>query len=71
MKLLFNELRAWRREAAQEAGKPPYLIFPDATLLQIAKLKPKTPEALMSVSGVGEKKFERYADAIFSMVAEY
>lgn len=68
---LFNELRAWRREAAQEAGKPPYLIFPDATLLQIAKLKPKTPEALMSVSGVGEKKFERYADAIFSMVAEY
>ncbi|MBQ5765948.1 MAG: HRDC domain-containing protein, partial [Burkholderiaceae bacterium] len=35
------------------------------------KLKPKTPEALMSVSGVGEKKFERYADAIFSMVAEY
>lgn len=68
---LFNELRTWRREVALESGKPPYLIFPDATLLQIAKNKPKTPEALMEVGGVGQKKFERYAEAIFAIVANY
>lgn len=68
---LFNTLRAWRREVALEAEKPPYLIFPDATLLQIAKVKPKTPTQLMSISGVGEKKYERYAEAIFSMMQAY
>ncbi|MBO7173082.1 MAG: DNA helicase RecQ [Burkholderiaceae bacterium] len=67
---LFNELRMWRREAALEAGKPPYLIFPDATLLQIAKVKPRTPEEFLGISGVGQKKYERYAEAIFEMLAK-
>ena len=65
---LFEQLRQWRKEQAKKDDKPPYLIFPDTTLLAIAKLRPQTENDLRAISGVGEKKFERYAQALFGMI---
>ncbi|RMF80592.1 MAG: DNA helicase RecQ [Nitrospirae bacterium] len=60
---LWERLRATRRQLAEEQGVPPYVIFHDATLLEMAKRRPATPEALLEVSGVGEAKLARYGEA--------
>ncbi|HYD12824.1 MAG TPA: DNA helicase RecQ [Allosphingosinicella sp.] len=57
---LFEALRARRRELAAAAGVPPYVIFHDATLREMAERKPATLQALAQVSGVGDAKLERY-----------
>jgi ATP-dependent DNA helicase RecQ len=66
---LFEKLRAARMELAKRAGVPPYVIFPDTTLVAMAREKPKTPEALLALSGVGQAKLERYG-AFFLDVIE-
>ena len=53
---LFDRLRELRRSLAQERGVPPYLIFNDKTLAHMAKLRPASMEAFLTVKGVGEKK---------------
>jgi len=53
---LFERLRGLRRDLARERGVPPYLIFNDRTLSLLAARKPRTPEELLSIKGVGEKK---------------
>jgi ATP-dependent DNA helicase RecQ len=53
---LFERLRALRLEIARQRGVPPYVIFHDATLREMARLKPTTPDALRHVYGVGERK---------------
>jgi len=57
---IWQRLRELRRNIAAEQNKPPYLIFHDKTLLEMAELKPGTIEELRDVSGVGEVKLERY-----------
>jgi ATP-dependent DNA helicase RecQ len=59
---LFEELRALRRQIAEREGVPAYVIFHDATLREMAALQPTTPEGLLDVSGVGERKLEKYGD---------
>jgi ATP-dependent DNA helicase RecQ len=53
---LFDALRAVRLEIARERGVPPYVIFHDTTLRDMARLKPRSAEALRQVYGVGERK---------------
>jgi len=53
---LFDHLRKTRRELARERGVPPYVIFNDRTLAEMAARKPATPEAFLELKGVGEKK---------------
>ena len=65
---LFEALRARRRELAAGAGVPPYVIFHDSTLREMAEAKPVTREALSGVSGVGEAKLERYGDAFLEVI---
>jgi ATP-dependent DNA helicase RecQ len=65
---LFANLKSWRREAAAKARVPPYVIFHDATLAAIAAAKPEHLMALARISGVGEKKLERYGAAIIAVV---
>ena len=67
-KVLFDALKEWRRTLSRDMGKPPYVIFPDATLLQIAHDHPQTKEALLNVSGVGERKLEHYGDDVLEIV---
>ncbi|HEX8224689.1 MAG TPA: DNA helicase RecQ [Allosphingosinicella sp.] len=65
---LFEALRARRRDLAKEAGVPPYVIFHDSTLREMAELKPETLHALSRVSGVGQAKLERYGEAFVEVV---
>jgi ATP-dependent DNA helicase RecQ len=68
---LFEALRARRRDLAKEAGVPPYVIFHDSTLREMAELKPTSRAALSRISGVGEAKLERYGDAFIQVLQEF
>ncbi len=68
---LFDALRARRRDLAKEAGVPPYVIFHDSTLREMAALKPTSRSALSRISGVGEAKLERYGDAFVEVLQEF
>jgi ATP-dependent DNA helicase RecQ len=65
---LFNRLKAWRLEQAREQNKPPYVIFHDATLRDIALLRPRTTQALSLINGVGEAKLEHYGADVLTIV---
>ena len=68
-KELFNAVKNWRRERAYKDGIKPYIIFSDATLIEIVNKLPKNKEELMDIRGVGEKKVERYGDEILGLIA--
>ena len=65
---LLDKLREWRRALAAEHKVPPYVIFHDATLLAIASAKPANENELGALSGIGEKKLERFGDAILKLL---
>ena len=67
---LFERLRAVRLETARSRGVPPYVIFHDATMREIAKVKPGSLDDLRGVAGVGEKKLETYGEEIVALIAE-
>ena len=67
---LFESLRAMRTRLAREQGVPPYVIFHDATLREIARLRPRTPGDLALIGGIGAGKIERYGDEVLDVVAE-
>ena len=62
-------LRAWRRDRAAEQHVPPYVIFQDRTLLEIAMTEPGSLDALSHVSGVGQGKLDRYGKAVLEVLA--
>ncbi len=57
---VFEALRALRRRLAEEKGLPPYVVFHDATLKEMAALRPRTLEELARIHGVGEAKLAKY-----------
>ena len=59
----WEALRSLRRKLAEEHGVPPYVIFPDATLLEMLRSQPRTLAEMGRVSGVGARKLERYGEA--------
>ena len=65
---LFDALRACRRDLAAAQGVPPYVIFHDSTLREIAAVKPTSLQALAGVSGVGAAKLEKYGQAFVEVV---
>lgn len=67
---LFRRLRALRMEIAKEEKVPPYIVFSDKTLTHMCIIKPKTREEMLSVSGVGEFKYEKYGERFLSCVKE-
>jgi ATP-dependent DNA helicase RecQ len=68
---LFESLRTRRRELAAEAGVPPYVVFHDATLREMAQAKPASLQALARVSGVGAAKLERYGAAFVEVIRNH
>ena len=68
---LFDALRALRRELAQEAGVPPYVIFHDSTLREMAELRPASLRALGEVGGVGTRKLEAYGEAFLAVIRQH
>ena len=67
---LFDKLRWWRVETARTHNVPAYVIFPDATLREIARNAPQTLTALRAISGVGDKKLDSYGTEILQLIAE-
>lgn len=68
---LFELLRELRLELSKEIGMPPYIIFTDKTLKNMARTLPETKEQMLSVSGVGEVKFGRYGQKFLELIVEY
>jgi ATP-dependent DNA helicase RecQ len=66
---LFDALREARRKLAAEAGVPPYVIFHDSTLREIAARKPRNLNELSAVQGVGAVKLERYGEAMLDALS--
>ena len=65
---LFNKLRSWRKDTAIREGIKPYIIFSDATLIELCNKLPKNEEELLEIRGMGEKKFEKYGEELLSML---
>jgi ATP-dependent DNA helicase RecQ len=65
---LFDKLRARRKQLAQENDVPPFVIFHDATLIQMSASKPKTTDEMLDISGVGQTKLERYGEAFLDVI---
>ena len=68
---LFERLRGLRAELARQAKVPAYVIFHDATLLNIASAKPSTEAELLAISGVGEQKAKKYGQAVLTVIADW
>jgi ATP-dependent DNA helicase RecQ len=68
---LFEALRAARRQLAADAGVPPYVVFHDSTLRDIAAARPRSLSALAGVQGVGETKLQRYGAAMLDAVRAF
>jgi ATP-dependent DNA helicase RecQ len=68
---LFALLRAKRKELADSAGVPPYVIFSDKTLVQMATYFPQTKEGLLNMSGMGKVKYERYGADFLGIIRDY
>ncbi|HYC62557.1 MAG TPA: DNA helicase RecQ [Thermoanaerobaculia bacterium] len=68
---LFNALRAWRREEAQERGVPPYVIFSDRTLRELARTRPSTLYELRGIYGIGDAKLEAFGHAVILRISEF
>jgi ATP-dependent DNA helicase RecQ len=64
---LFQQLRAVRRTFAEEAGVPPFVIFSDATLREMARLTPRSRSEMLNVSGVGQVKYQKYGEAFLAV----
>jgi ATP-dependent DNA helicase RecQ len=68
---LFEALRARRRDLAKEAGVPPYVIFHDSTLREMAELKPTSLHALSRVTGVGAAKLDKWGGAFVEVLEAF
>lgn len=68
---LFEELRVLRKSIADAEGKPPYIVFSDATLRQLCATRPRTPEQFLEVPGVGPHKLEKYGDQFMGAIATF
>lgn len=68
---LFQALRALRRELAQKANVPPYLVFSDATLKHMAATRPVSEPEMMNVSGVGDRKMKLYGEIFINAILDY
>ena len=66
---LFAALKTWRREQARSQGVPPYVVFHDRTLMELAAARPHSLAALGEVSGIGSAKLERYGEALLDVLA--
>jgi len=68
---LFEALRELRRELAQEAGVPPYVVFHDATLREMAASRPSSLAAMGEITGVGARKLDAYGDAFLAVLRQH
>lgn len=68
--MLFNKLKLWRRDIAIQEGVKPYIIFSDATLIELCNKLPQNEEELLEIRGMGEKKFKKYGEKLIELLKE-
>ena len=68
--VLWEALRAWRLDEARRQELPPYVIFHDATLIEVARRRPQSLDALTAIPGIGASKLDRYGTALLAVIAE-
>ena len=68
---LFALLRQKRKELADEAGVPPYVIFSDKTLVEMAAYYPQSITSLLNISGVGQAKLKQYGETFLEIIKSY
>ncbi len=70
-KLLYDRLRAWRKDKAEQKGFPVYVICNNSQLTTLVKLAPKTIEALKNIDGFGKKKIGDYGEEVLSIISAF
>jgi ATP-dependent DNA helicase RecQ len=70
-RVLFETLRKKRKELADNADVPPYVIFPDKTLIEMATFFPQSQESLLTIHGIGAAKLEKYGTAFLAILQHY
>ncbi|NTV42096.1 MAG: DNA helicase RecQ, partial [Syntrophobacteraceae bacterium] len=68
---LFETLRKTRKELADASNVPPYVVFSDRTLVEMATYLPRDPEAMLHIHGVGRVKLDRYGSVFLERIEEY
>ena len=68
---LFRELRKLRKQIAEEEEVPPYVVFNDATLIEMAREQPCDDDELLEINGVGHRKLERFGEAFLECIRDY
>ena len=68
---LFDALRSLRRDIAREAGLPPYVIFHDSVLREMAASRPASLDDLGQIGGVGTRKLEAYGDRFLEVIRQF
>lgn len=68
---LYGKLRQLRKEIAEAEDIPPYIVFNDATLSELAKYQPTSDREMLNISGIGPTKLERYGVAFTSLIKEH
>ncbi|KPG69554.1 DNA helicase RecQ [Enterococcus sp. RIT-PI-f] len=68
---LFDQLRSLRLTLAQEQNLPPYVVFSDQTLRELAETQPKSPIEFLQIKGVGQNKLDKYGAAFLALLADY
>ncbi|MFK5039600.1 ATP-dependent DNA helicase RecQ [Glaesserella parasuis] len=68
---LFARLRFLRKQIADKENIPPYVVFNDATLQEMAEFMPTTADEMLSINGVGERKLERFGEAFLGLIREH
>jgi DNA helicase-2/ATP-dependent DNA helicase PcrA len=68
---LFHALKDWRRDLARARGVPAYVVFRDATLVELASIRPTSLPSLLDVTGIGPTKAELYGDDVLELVARH
>ncbi|MEM7623068.1 MAG: ATP-dependent DNA helicase RecQ [Planctomycetota bacterium] len=69
-KALFERLRGLRKKIAEEGEIPPYVVFNDRTLRELARAKPRSAAEMLAVHGVGQRKMEAFGDAFLEAIGE-
>ncbi|MDR1099051.1 MAG: HRDC domain-containing protein, partial [Treponema sp.] len=68
---LFLKLKELRGRLSQEAGVPAYIVFSDASLRDMCRKRPQSPEQFLNVAGVGAVKLEKYGDAFLGIIRDF
>jgi ATP-dependent DNA helicase RecQ len=68
---LWEALRAWRYATAKERNVAAFVVFPDSTLAEIARVRPRTMDELANITGIGAKKLEAYGEALLEITKDH